>query len=150
MKVTDFTLREPVVVSCDSTIAQAAETMSTAGVGAVFVTDGDRPVGVVTDRDIVVRCVARGLAADGRVDGLMTMDLVTLGPDATLEDVLAAFDRHAVRRIPIVDNERLVGVASVDDLLVSVSGHLGEIAKVLAAQIMFPHASDEAAAPAVV
>lgn len=148
MKITELALRPPVVVACDATIADAAALMADAGVGALIVVDGDRPVGIVTDRDIVTRGVAQGRSPDGRIDGLMSMGLIALDHDAEMEDLVHVFDHHAVRRVPVVDHDRVVGVIALDDLLVALSKDLGDITKVLAAQIMFPHAADEPPAPA--
>lgn len=150
MKVTDLALREPVVIACDATVSNAAELMATSGVGALIVLDGHTPVGIVTDRDIVTRGVAHQYPTDGRVDGLMSMGLIALDADDELNDILHVFDNHAVRRIPIVSHDRVVGVVSLDDVLVSMASDLSEVSKVMAAQIMFPHAGDEATPPSPV
>jgi len=147
MKITELAIREPVVVSRDATIAAAAETMAAAGVGALIVMDGSTPVGMVTDRDLVTRALAKGVPPDGRVDAVMTMDLVTLEADAEVDDLMHAFRHHAVRRVPVVDGDRVVGVVSLDDMVVSVASEMTDLSRVLAAQIMFPHAGDEAPPP---
>lgn len=144
----DFAYREPVVIECNATVTEAAERMATTGVGALIVTDHDRPVGIVTDRDLVTRALAKRADHDARVDSFMTMNLIALDADADLDDLLYTFGHHGVRRLPLVDHDRVVGVVSLDDILVSVGTDLGDIARVLAAQIMFPHAFDEAPVPA--
>jgi CBS domain-containing protein len=150
MKISDLALRQPVTIGCDATMADAASLMAKAGVGSVIVVEGKTPVGIVTDRDLVTRGVARAYPADGRIDGLMTMGLVALDIDHDLEDLVHVFRDHAVRRIPIVDQDRLVGVVSLDDIMVLVADELSVVSKVLAGQIMFPHASDEALTPSPV
>ncbi len=150
MKVTDLALREPVVITCDSTVFATAELMAAAGVGAVIVVDGETPVGIVTDRDIVTRGIAHQYPMDGRIDGLMSMGLIALDADDDLDDILHVFDHHAIRRIPIVAHDRVVGVVSIDDLLVSMASEMNNVSRVLAAQIMFPHAGDEAEPPSPV
>lgn len=147
MKITELAIREPVVVQRDATLTDAAVAMSDAGVGALVVMDDTRPVGMVTDRDLVTRALAKGVPADGRVDAVMTMELVTLDADAEVDELLHAFRHHAVRRVPVVDGGHLVGVVSLDDMLVSVASEMTDLARVLAAQIMFPHAGDEAPPP---
>ena len=147
MKVTDFSVRRPIVVNCDATVAEAAKTMTTQGVGALIVVDHDRPVGIVTDRDIVTRGLAAGLEPDARIDALMTTGLVALDSHAELEDLMNVFTHHAVRRVPIVDHDRVVGVVSMDDVLVALSNNLIDITNVMAAQIMFPHANEEPPVP---
>lgn len=144
MKISDIALRAPVVIGCDATVADTAALMANTGVGSVIVVDGDTPVGIVTDRDIVTRGVARAYPADGRIDGLMTMGVIALDVDHELEDLVHVFRDHAVRRIPIVDGDRVVGVVALDDVMVLVADELSTVSKVLAAQIMFPHATGEA------
>lgn len=148
MKISDLALREPVVIGCDATVADTAALMATSGVGAVIVVEGRIPVGIVTDRDIVTRGVARAYPTDGRIDGLMTMGVVALDVDHDLEDLVHVFRDHAVRRIPIVDHDRVVGLVSLDDIMVLLADELSTVSRVLAGQIMFPHAGDGAASPA--
>ena len=149
MKATDFAVRRPVVIEVDATITDACQLMSAQGVGALIVCDHDRPVGIVTDRDVVTRGIAKGLHADARVDAVMTMGLFALDSHAELEDLMHVFTHHAVRRVPIVDHDRVVGVVSMDDVLVSLSNNLTDVTNVMAAQIMFPHAGDEPPVPAM-
>ncbi len=148
MKVSELALREPVVIGCDATVADTAMLMTTAGVGCVIVVDGHTPVGVVTDRDIVTRGVARQFPADGRIDGLMSTGLIALDAGHDLDDLLHVFRDHAIRRIPIVDHDRVVGIVSLDDVMVLMAEQLSDVSRVLAGQIMFPHAGDEAKVPA--
>jgi CBS domain-containing protein len=149
MKISDLALREPVVIGCDGTMADTAALMASSGVGSVIVVEDDRPVGIVTDRDLVTRGIARAYPTDGRIDGLMTMGVIALDIDHDLEDLVHVFRDHAVRRIPIVDQDRVVGVVSLDDIMVLVADELSTVSKVLAGQIMFPHAADEARTPAL-
>lgn len=150
MKISELALREPVSIGCDATMADTAALMAKAGVGSVIVVEGKTPVGIVTDRDLVTRGVARAYPADGRIDGLMTMGVIALDVDHDLEVLVHVFRDHAVRRIPIVDQDRLIGVVSLDDVMVLITDELSAVSKVLAGQIMFPHASDEARTPSPV
>jgi CBS domain-containing protein len=150
MKISDLALREPVVIGCDGTMTDTAALMASSGVGSVIVVEDDRPVGIVTDRDLVTRGVARAYPTDGRIDGLMTMGVIALDIDHDLEDLVHVFRDHAVRRIPIVDQDRVVGVVSLDDIMVLVADELSTVSKVLAGQIMFPHAADEARTPSLI
>lgn len=144
----DITFRQPVVIECDATVAEAASLMASSGVGSLIVTDHGRPVGIVTDRDLVTRALAKRADHDARVDSFMTVNLIALDADADFDDVLHTFSHHGVRRLPLVDHDRVVGIVSLDDVLVSMVTDLGGVARVLAAQIMFPHAPDEPAVPA--
>jgi signal-transduction protein with cAMP-binding, CBS, and nucleotidyltransferase domain len=150
MKVSDFTWRTPVVIEMNETVATAAQRLADAGVGALIVVDHGRPVGMVTDRDLVVRGMAHGVAPDSRIDALMSMGVIALDADEDAEELYALFSREAIRRVPIVDHDTVVGMVSLDDALVSTAGELADLAGVLSAQIMFPHARDEPATPAVI
>ena len=86
-------------------------------VGAVVVVEDDAVLGVVTDRDLVVRALAHG-HVDGRVDSVMTTDVVVVEADGDLRDVIHAFGANAVRRVVLVRDGVVAGVLSVDDLLV--------------------------------
>jgi CBS domain-containing protein len=145
MKISELALRQPVVIGCDATVADTAELMASSGVGSVIVLDGQTPVGIVTDRDIVTRGVARSYPTDGRIDGLMSTGLIAVDVDHDLADLVHAFRDHAIRRIPIVDHDRVIGVVSLDDIVVHVADELSTVSRVLAGQIMFPHATDAAA-----
>lgn len=131
----------------DATMADAAALMASAGVGSVIVVDGRTPIGIVTDRDIVTRGVARSYPADGRIDGLMSMGVIAVDVDHELDDLVHVFRDHAIRRVPIVDHDRLIGIVSLDDIMVLLADELSAVSKVLAGQIMFPHATDEARTP---
>jgi signal-transduction protein with cAMP-binding, CBS, and nucleotidyltransferase domain len=147
MKISELALRQPVVIACDATVADTAALMASSGVGSVIVLEGQTPVGIVTDRDIVTRGVARSYPADGRIDGLMTMGLVAVDVDHDLADLVHAFRDHAIRRIPIIDHDRVIGVVALDDIVVHVADELSTVSRVLAGQIMFLHATEEARTP---
>ncbi len=149
MKISALALREPVVLTGDATMADAAALMARSGVGSVIVVDGRTPIGIVTDRDIVTRGVARSYPADGRIDGLMSMGVIAVDVDHELDDLVHVFRDHAIRRVPIVDHDRLIGIVSLDDIMVLVADELSAVSKVLAGQIMFPHATDEAQTPSL-
>ena len=139
MRVCDVVQREPITLPPDGTIRQAAELMEAKGVGAVIVVDGHRPVGVVTDRDIVRRGVARGLAADARVDAVMSSPLVTIDADADVRHAFDILHGHAVRRLAMMRDGVVVGVLSADDLLVCLSSDLANLARPVTAELLFAH-----------
>jgi CBS domain-containing protein len=132
-------LKAPVTVAVDATIHQAAVAMDQHSVGAVVVVDGDRPVGVVTDRDLVVRALARRAPLEARVDGVMSADVVCVGADDELHVVSAILSTHPFRRVPVVDDRRLVGMITLDDLIVRLAGDLHDATKGVTAQLLFGH-----------
>lgn len=147
MRIDRVVVREPVTVAPETTIRRAAQVLSEHGLGALVVVDHGRVVGMVTDRDIVVRAIARDVPLDGRIDAVMTMDVVAVDAGDDVRDVIHAFGRHAVRRLPVVDGDRLVGVVALDDLLASFAGQFAELTNGLTAQLLFPHGGDEPPVP---
>jgi CBS domain-containing protein len=118
--------------------------MDTHVVGALVVVDGERPVGMVTDRDITIRAVARDIPADARVDAVMSSDVVVLDADADLREALAIFHSNAIRRLPLVHDGRVVGMLTTDDLLVDLVTNLGDLLRPITGQVVFgyPEQSD--------
>jgi CBS domain-containing protein len=138
--------KSPATITADRTITEAADEMDRLAVGALVVIDADgRPVGIVTDRDLVVRALARRASADARIDSVMSTDLMTLAPDADLRDALRIFERHPIRRLPLVADDRVVGMLTMDDLVVDFTDDLNRLTRPIAAQVLFGHR--EPAAP---
>jgi len=135
VKVRSAKGKAPVQVRSDATVAEAAQLMDRFGVGAVVVVDPatDGPVGIVTDRDLEVRGVARSLPSDARVDSLMSTDVVCIDAGSDIREADTLFAAHPFRRLPVVDGDTFVGMLSVDDLLVYLSCSLEELASVLGA-----------------
>ena len=118
-KVRDVMTAEPIVLQQDQTIADAAQAMRDTAVGAVLVVDGDRLCGLITDRDIVVRAVAESALPDSPVGPLVSSDLIAVGADDDADDAARVMQAHAVRRLPVMDDGRIVGIVSIGDLAVS-------------------------------
>lgn len=118
----------------DASVAQAAQLMQKHNVGSVPVVDQQSVVGIVTDRDIVVRGVAHGKdAANTPVSQVMTSEIHSASPEMSLEQAAQIMSEHQVRRLPVVDQNRLVGIVSLGDLAtygkysVEVSRTLGKV-----------------------
>jgi CBS domain-containing protein len=94
-----------------------AEIMKREDAGFVPICEGNRLMGVVTDRDIVLRCVANGSQIEGAAEEIMTRDPATIEASASLEDAGRMMERLEVRRLPVVDNGQLVGVLSHGNLV---------------------------------
>ncbi len=139
MQTIDAMRRSGVAVEPQRTIRDAAAVMDQAGVGALAVIDGETLVGIVTDRDLVRRALARGLPLDARVDGVMTAPVVTIDADADLHDAFGLFRTHAVRRLAVVRNGSFVGMITIDDLLVDIAGDLADLARPITAEVLFAH-----------
>ena len=105
--------------------------------GALAIVDGEELVGIVTDRDLVRRGLARRLPPDARVDAVMTTPVVTIDTDADLHNVFGLFRTHAVRRLAVVRGRAFVGMLTVDDLLVDVAADLADLARPVMAEVLY-------------
>jgi CBS domain-containing protein len=116
--VSDVMTSRPRAATPDTPVRQVAELMAAEDVGAVPVVDGDRLLGMVTDRDIVIRAIAKGKdPQQTTASDIASSDLVTLEPDQDLDDALKLMAEYQVRRLPVVDEDnRLVGVVSQADV----------------------------------
>ena len=104
-------------VSPSQSLADAAEVMKGEDVGSVPVVEQGRLAGIVTDRDIVTRAVAEGRNPQAvRVEEIASHDLVTVEPERDLDEALALMARHKVRRLPVLEEGRLVGMLAQADI----------------------------------
>ena len=118
MNVRQAMTARPRCAAPDTPLSQVAQLMDSQDIGAIPILDGDRLVGMITDRDIVVRAVAKAKDPSGMSSGeISSGELVTVRPDQDLSDALHLMAQHQVRRLPVVDDEnRLVGVVSQADI----------------------------------
>jgi len=121
MKVRDVMTQKPIHISKDETVAVAARTLTHYNIGAVPVCYSDGKVcGMVTDRDMVTRCLAAGKDPERtKVADVMTGGVITAGPEKGLEDAAAIMGSKQVRRLPVVENGKLCGMVSLGDLAVN-------------------------------
>jgi CBS domain-containing protein len=117
MKVSEVMTRNVQTVRPDQTAREAASFMLRADAGSIPVVDGDRLMGMITDRDIAVRGVAEGHGPDTPVRELMTNDVVAARIDDDVDDVAVQMSEAQVRRLPVVDEQdQLCGIVSLGDL----------------------------------
>jgi CBS domain-containing protein len=123
MKIQDIMTRDPSCVTADASVREAAQIMKREDVGVVPVVKAESErqlVGLVTDRDIAIRCIADGRDGTCRVRDVMSSDdLATCGENDDVDEVMNAMRTEKVRRIPIVDERgSLVGIVSQADVLI--------------------------------
>ncbi len=116
--VAEIMSHDPQTVQADAPVREVARRMRDADTGDVVVLDGDALVGIVTDRDIVLRVVAEGRDADTPVRDAFTADPTTVTPDTRIEQAVDLMRDRAVRRLPVVEGSRPVGVVSLGDLAI--------------------------------
>jgi CBS domain-containing protein len=135
MKLRDVMTPNPRTLDPNATVQDAARLMRDEDTGVVPLVENGRPVGLVTDRDIVVRAVADGSSLDRPVRELATDDLVTAEPDMSTREAAELMGEHQVRRLLVCEGQRLVGVASIGDIAVKegkerrVGDAIGEISQ---------------------
>ena len=118
MHIRDVMTPNPRTVTPDDSIQNAARIMRDEDTGAVPVVENGRAVGMVTDRDIVVRAVADGGEMNRCVRDICTGAVVAATPEMSTREAAQLMSDHQVRRLPVVENERLIGIVSIGDLAV--------------------------------
>jgi CBS domain-containing protein/uncharacterized protein (DUF2267 family) len=125
-----------VALNVDASLLEAARAIENNNIGAVVVQDRGRVAGIVTDRDLTVRAVGQGRDPETTTLGdVMTTTVTTLGPLDTQADAIRLMQQRNIRRIPLVEGERLVGMVTLDDLLLDEGASLEDVAAVVAAQL---------------
>ncbi len=117
MKIRDLMSTPVVVVPPITPVRDVARHMDYSGIGCVVVSEGRGVTGVVTDRDLALRVVAQGEDGDTPVGRVMSEHPVVVGPEDEVEVAFDVFRRHAFRRLPVVDDAGVVGMLTIDDLL---------------------------------
>ena len=117
MKISEVMTSDVQTVSADQTAREAAAFMLRAEAGSIPVCDGDRVIGMITDRDIAVRGVAEGRGPETLVRDLMSDGIICARADDDIQDVARRMSDEQIRRLPVLDeDEKLVGIVSLGDL----------------------------------
>ena len=117
MRISDVMTREVATVRPDQTAREAATFMLNSDAGSIPVTEGDRLIGMITDRDIAIRGVAKGHGPDTPVRDIMTSGIICARESDSVEDVASKMSEAQVRRLPVIDDsEKLIGIVSLGDL----------------------------------
>ena len=129
MSLERFTRRELVTVTPDQSVVDVARLMASTHVGCVVVIDGGgRPVGILTDRDLVLRFLTEQAPPSRSAGDLMTADLVVAHVEDAIDHALFTMRQRGVRRLPIVGHDgTLVGLVALDDLLVLLGGEVSSL-----------------------
>ena len=117
-KVREVMTKDPVVLEQSTSLVEGARTMRERDIGAVIVFASGRLVGVATDRDIVIRGVAEGNIGGMTLGDVCSRELHTISPDEPIERAVQLMREHSVRRLPVVEGGRPIGILSLGDLAV--------------------------------
>jgi CBS domain-containing protein len=132
VKIKDIAIKETYSASPTMSVTEIAGMMKRHGVGAMPVCSDDNLVGMITDRDIVVSCVAAGMDASAcQAKAFMTSKPVAIAPDMDVEEAARMMSREQVRRLPVVEDGRLVGILSLGDIATALQANDGLVADTL-------------------
>lgn len=116
MRVKEIMTHKVFTTAPDDSIQKAAQIMQKIDCGSTPVADGDRVVGMITDRDITVKAIAQGKGADTPVKSVMVKNVVSCQPDTDAREAANLMAEHQVRRLPVIDDGKLVGILAIGDL----------------------------------
>jgi len=117
-KVRDIMVREVVTIEANATVRNAVRLMNNCEIGCLIVLQEGKPTGIVTERDMINRVLLAG--RDPRaveVGGVMSKPLLSLEPEKEIEDAVMLMFKHKIKKLPIIENGRLVGVVTLTDLI---------------------------------
>jgi CBS domain-containing protein len=114
--IKDAMTTKPASLPASATVADAAQQMRELDIGDVLVEQEGRLAGIVTDRDIVVRAIAEGRDITSRLGDIVSPEVVCITPAESADDAIRLMRERALRRVPVVENGRPVGIVSLGDL----------------------------------
>jgi CBS domain-containing protein len=119
LKVKDIMTTNVQCANQSATLEEVSNQMKSLNVGSIPICDsGNRLLGIVTDRDIVVRGLSQGLQSQAMAKDVMTVSPVTVSPDTDVTEATRLMSEHQIRRIPVVENGILVGIVAIGDVAV--------------------------------
>jgi signal-transduction protein with cAMP-binding, CBS, and nucleotidyltransferase domain len=131
MPIEDLARSEAVTADPETSVPDLAATMAEENVGSIVLTDDETPIGIVTDRDLTVRVLGNAVdPTEQTAEDVMTSDLCTAEPGAGFYEAANLMAEHGIRRLPICEDDTLVGIITADDvteLLADEQQHLGDI-----------------------
>jgi CBS domain-containing protein len=110
-KVEDFMTQKVITIDASKSILVAAKVLRDQKIGSIVVTQRGKPVGILTDRDVITRAVAEELRLKKeKVGSIMSKPLVTTKPEASMFEVMKLMEKHSIRRIPVVKDDKIIGI----------------------------------------
>ncbi len=115
--VKDIMTKEVVTIEASKTVFEAAELMSSKGLGCLIIVIKEFPVGIITERDIVRRIVAKRASFDLKLTEVMTKTLITVDPDASLKEAARIMSTNKIHRLPVIKQNKLLGIIAASDFV---------------------------------
>jgi predicted transcriptional regulator len=140
MSIGKYYQTDVVTISQEASIQEAAKLMAEKHVGCLLVYEDeknkDKPIGIITDRDIVLKIVVQKSDLGAyKVSDAMSKDLLILSSDMEISEVIESLASRSVRRAPIQDDDKICGLVSLDDLMLRAAREMGDLADVIESQI---------------
>ncbi len=132
----DILNRDVITIGPRASVSEAAYLMMREEIGSLVVVDDERfPLGIITDRDLVISVIAGGKNSEEViVEEVMTKDLVYIDESANIMDILSTLSEYSIRRMPVTKDGKLTGIVSVDDLIVVIATELSDLAIALSSK----------------
>ena len=134
MPVTDLARSDVVTADPETPVPDLAERMADESVGSIVITEGDEPVGIVTDRDLAVRALTDTAPTDLVAENVLSEGLVTVPAEAGFYEATELMSEHGVRRLPVTNDGDLVGIVTADDLNELLADEQQQFAEIVRAQ----------------
>ena len=116
-KLKDLMTKDVVTVDAGTTVFDVAQLMNDKGVGCVVVMEGQMPRGIVTERDFVRRIIAKRRPFDTKISAVMSKPLITIDHDASFKEAARMMTNHRIRRLPVFEGNRMVGIIAASDFV---------------------------------
>jgi len=121
-RVKDVMSRKVICLDKKCTVADVAKIMDENGIGSVLITENGKAAGIITERDVITKCVAKGKEpSKTTVEGIMTTPLVSVDQDCMVDDAAKLMVSKMIRRLPIIDNGDIIGMVTATDLIRNVA-----------------------------
>ncbi len=121
-RVKDVMSRKVICLDKKCTVLEVAKIMDENGIGSVLITENDKAAGIITERDVITKCVAKGKEpSKTSAESIMTTPLVSVDQDCMVDDAAKLMVSKMIRRLPIIDNGNIVGMVTATDLIRNVA-----------------------------
>lgn len=117
MKAKDIMTDNVICKDSDSSLSEVAEAMKANDIGLIPILEKNKIIGVITDRDIIIRCLVNNADNDTKAIKYVTSEIVTVSPEDDIEKVVNLMQEHQIKRILVVDNNKIAGIIALADLI---------------------------------
>ncbi len=117
MKVKDIMTKNVKTISPNATMEEAAQEMRKNKIGCLVVVEDEKPIGIITERDLAYKIIAQGKSLETKVKEVMSSDLKTIEKDENIKQAAKLMASHVIRRLPVVEKGKLIGIVTIDDIM---------------------------------